>query len=201
MTESVREAYGRRAAEYVEALGAMDSVHPLDELLVSHWAQALGGPVLDAGCGPGHWTRHLVSQGVDAEGIDQVAELVESARRTHPSGRYVLGNVDALPHDTASLGGVLSSYSLIHHEPAMIGVPLAEFARVLRPGGGLLLGFFEGPVLERFDHAVVGAYRWPIGRLSAELALAGFTVVETHTRTSPAHRSHGAVVARRAGAP
>jgi len=42
---------------------------------------------------------------------------------------------------------VLSWYSTIHHEPARIDVPLAEFARVLRPGGLLALGFFDGAPL------------------------------------------------------
>jgi hypothetical protein len=41
---------------------------------------------------------------------------------------------------------------------------VAEFARVLAPGGHLLLGFFEsggGPAAE-FDHKVAPAFLWPI---------------------------------------
>lgn len=193
----VRSAYENRAAEYIDALGAMSTVHPVDERLASSWAEALDGPVLDAGCGPGHWTAHLVAQGVQARGIDQVPAFVEDARRRHPNVSFTLGNLDALPDADASLGGVLSWYSLIHHAPETIHVPLREFARVLRPGGGLLLGFFAWPTLERFDHAVVGAYRWPAELLTAEIEAAGFAVVETHTRTSPGQRPHGALVARR----
>lgn len=197
MSPDARTAYAQRATEYIELLGAMSTVHPVDERLVTSWATSLDGPVLDAGCGPGHWTAHLVAQGVQASGLDQVPEFIESARRQHPDVSYSLGDLDALPQADASLAGVLSWYSLIHHAPETIQVPLREFARVLRPGGGLLLGFFAWPTLERFDHAVVGAYRWPAERLTAEVEAAGFAVVETHTRTSPDQRPHGALVARR----
>lgn len=197
MTTTVRQAYSQRAAEYVAALGAMTAVHPLDELLVSRWARSVDGPVLDAGSGPGHWTDHLAAQGVDAEGVDQVPEFVASARAAHPSVPYRLGSMDALPHDDGSLAGVLAWYSLIHHEPAEIGAPLAEFARVLRPGGGLLIGFFEGAVVEPFDHAVVGAHRWSFDALGARVTAAGFEILEEHGRRTASHRPHGAIVAVR----
>lgn len=62
----------------------------------------------------------------------------------------------------------------------------------------MLLGFFEGPTIEMFTHAVVTAYRWPVTELNGELEAAGFEVIETHTRTGPGHRPHGAILARRA---
>ncbi len=197
MTTDVRQAYARRAREYIAALGTMSAVHPLDELLVSGWARSVNGPVLDAGCGPGHWTSHLAAQGIDARGIDQVPEFVASARAAYPVVPYRLGSVDALPYGDACIAGVLAWYSLIHHEPPSIGTPLAEFARVLRPGGRVLIGFFEGAVVEQFDHAVVGAHRWSLEALGTALSAAGFDVVEEHVRRSAAHRPHGAVIAVR----
>jgi hypothetical protein len=95
---------------------------------------------------------------------------------------------------------VLAWYSLIHHEPDTIRTPLLEFSRVLSPGGALLIGFFDGHFVEKFDHAVVPAYQWPASDLCAELVAAGFDVVETHARTTTGHRSHGAILARRRGA-
>lgn len=80
-------------------------------------------------------------------------------------------------------------------------MPLTEFARVIRPGGGLLVGFFEGPAVEPFDHAATTAYRWPTADFERELVVAGFEVIETHTRTSSGQRPHGAIVARRRSAP
>ncbi|MFI9366601.1 hypothetical protein ACIG5E_36965, partial [Kitasatospora sp. NPDC053057] len=57
---------------------------------------------------------------------------------------------------------------------------LAEFRRVLAPGGYALLGFFEseGDPLTPFDHKVTTAYRWPIDTLSTLAAEAGLTETE-----------------------
>jgi len=201
MTERVTAAYGARADEYAALLGSMDTVHPDDRALVDAWAAGRSGPLVDAGCGPGHWTAHLARQGHRVSGIDAAPEFVEHARRTHGALDadidFRVASLDALPLVDGSVDGVLAWYSVIHHEPSQIGGALAEFRRVLAPGGGLLLGFFEGAAVEAFDHAVVTAYRWPVASLAALLDGAGFDVVDVHTRTDPGHRPHGAISAAR----
>lgn len=164
-----------------------------------HGPDAVAGPVIDTGCGPGHWTNYLVQRGMVASGVDLSPAFIAHARAHYPGVSFEIGNVDALGATTGSLGGLLSWYSLIHHEPSTIQVPLTEFARVLGPGGGLLLGFFEGAEIEKFDHAVLDAYKWPVTELSWELCAAGFDVIETHRRTdaSDRPRPHGAITARR----
>ncbi len=197
MIDDVREAYSRRAAEYAEVLGAMTAVHPSDRQLVTTWADDISGPAIDVGCGPGHWTNYLAERGLDVRGIDLTPAFIAHARATYPDVRFDIGDAGDLDIETGALGGVLSWYSLIHREPDEIQIPLREFARVLRPGGDLLLGFFEGQALESFDHTVVTAFRWPISKLGEELRAAGFDVIETHTRTMLDHRPHGAILARR----
>jgi SAM-dependent methyltransferase len=92
-----------------------------------------------------------------------------------------------------------------HTQPIQVPAPdallgaLGEFARVLRPGGELLLGFFDGPVLEPFEHAIATAYRWPVHALCDELRATGFEIVETRTRTGLGHRPHGAIRGRVSG--
>jgi SAM-dependent methyltransferase len=198
VTERVAAAYAERAREYASLLGSMDAVHPDDRALVDAWAAGRRGPLLDAGCGPGHWAGYLARQGHRVTGVDAVPEFIEHARQVHGDGvDFRVGSLDALPFRDGSVDGVLAWYSVIHHEPPRIGGPLAEFRRVLSPGGGLLLGFFEGPAVEAFDHAVVTAYRWPVTSLAALLDEAGFDVVDLHTRSAPEHRPHGAVSAVR----
>ncbi|HBU41641.1 MAG TPA: hypothetical protein DEB57_01990 [Microbacterium sp.] len=97
------------------------------------------------------------------------------------------------------MAGVLAWYSLIHHDPDTIHRALDEFARVLEPGGALLIGFFVGTEVEPFDHAVVRAWRWPPEALVERLTAAGFEVIEAHTWSvpQPQPRPHGAILARR----
>lgn len=54
----------------------------------------------------------------------------------YPDVSFDVGDFEALDAATDSLGGLLSWYSLIHQIPEEIQTPLAEFARVIRPGGG-----------------------------------------------------------------
>lgn len=192
-------AYSRQAVEYANLFGSMAAAHPSDRQLVDTWADAITGPVVDAGCGPGQWTNYLVQRGTIASGVDQSLDFIAHARAQYPEVLFEVGDIDGLAVRTGALGGVLSWYSLIHHEPSSIHIPLAEFARVLRPGGGLLLGFFEGTAIEKFDHAVLDAYKWPAAELCREVCAAGFNVIETHTRTGATERPrpHGAIVARR----
>ncbi|MBT2585282.1 class I SAM-dependent methyltransferase [Arthrobacter sp. ISL-95] len=194
----VRAAYSARAEEYTALFGTISSTHPADQRLVLSWAQGLSGKVIDAGCGPGQWTEFLCSAGVDVQGVDLVPEFIETARQNYPDIDFAVGSLGRLPTPDQSLAGILAWYSLIHTPPAGISRVLGEFARCLPPGGGLLLGFFEGPILEAFPHAVTPAYFWPVEEMSARLLKAGFTVVGTYARVDPGARPHAAIVARRA---
>ncbi|SIT78777.1 class I SAM-dependent methyltransferase [Microbacterium sp. RU33B] len=200
MPSIVGDAYSARAAEYVDKLGSIAAMHSSDVALITSWAAHVDGPILDAGCGPGHWTAWLSDHGNDVRGIDQVPEFVKYARESYPGVSFTLGRFDTLPDASGTVGGILAWYSLIHHEPSAVRASLDEFARILRPGGALLMGFFIGPVIEPFDHTVATAYRWPSDALSGELRAAGFEVIETHTRTgqNPKPRPHGAIIAQRA---
>lgn len=186
-------AYASRADEYIDLLGSMDAVHPVDRRVVEVWADTVEGIVLDAGCGPGHWTAHLADRGLDARGVDLVPRFVAHARAQHPGIRFDLGSIDALADADGAFGGILSWFSTIHHDPVAIEVPLREFARVLRPEGRLLLGFFVADTVEPFDHAVVRAYRWAVDELSLRMHAAGFDVVELHTRETTGERPVGAL--------
>lgn len=193
----VQLAYDRRSDEYAELLGSMDAVHPADRMLVDYWSGDITGAVLDAGCGPGHWTGYLDQRGIAVRGLDLSPRFVEHARAAFPHITFEVGSLEAIPVVSESLDGILAWYSLIHLEPPQMPSALAEFARVLRPGGALLLGFFDGPDVVAFDHAVVTAYAWPALTLSQHLRTAGFEVTETYARTGPGYRPHGAITALR----
>ncbi|MFE5839447.1 hypothetical protein [Arthrobacter sp. NPDC056493] len=74
---------------------------------------------------------------------------------------------------------------------------LGEFARCIRTGGSILLGFFNGPAGESFPHAVTTAYYWSVDAMSQHLVAAGFEVQEIHARSEAENRPHAAIVAVR----
>ncbi|UPL12687.1 class I SAM-dependent methyltransferase [Microbacterium sufflavum] len=199
--DAIAAAYDRRAAEYVAIAGTVEQLDPRDRDTIDRWRRATSGALLDAGCGPGLWTRFLHDAGHDVSGIDLSAEFVAEARTRHPGLDVTQGSFLALPQPAGSLGGVLAWYSLIHTPPTEVPAALAEFARVLAPGGRLLLGFFDGEPRAPFDHAITTAYFWSAEALTPLLAAAGLEVEETETRArvpgEASTRPHGALIARR----
>ncbi len=59
------------------------------------------------------------------------------------------------------------------------------------------MGFFTGPRIEAFDHAVTPGYFWPIDLLAMRVEAAGFVVTHSGTRHDPGARPHGEILATR----
>lgn len=57
--DAVAGAYSARSGEYRDALGSVEQMDPVDAALIRRWGSGVSGPILDAGCGPGHWTDFL----------------------------------------------------------------------------------------------------------------------------------------------
>lgn len=196
MTDSqVQQAYAARASEYTTILGAIDDMHEPDRNRIEHWAQQIGGRIIDAGCGPGHWTDFLHKRGADISGIDLVPAFIESARLRFPDVPFQVSSLRAFDEADGSLSGLLAWYSLIHLPPADLPPVLCEFARVLSPQGHLLVGFFDGEPAEPLDHAVAPAYHWSVDQMSSLLHDAGFEVIDTETRQDSGNRPHAAISA------
>ena len=92
---------------------------------------------LDVGCGEGRFCRMLAVAGISTIGIDPTAALIDEARRRDPEGDYRIGQAEALAFPDAAFDLVVSYLSLI--DIPDIGSAIAEMARVLKPGGSLLI--------------------------------------------------------------
>ncbi|WP_276252904.1 class I SAM-dependent methyltransferase [Halomontanus rarus] len=92
--------------------------------------------VLAAGCGGGD--AALEAAGETGVGLDFSREQLARARANVPAA-LVRGDMTALPFAADSFDAVAALYSLIHVPVDEHRTVLAEFARVLRPGGTLLV--------------------------------------------------------------
>ena len=97
-----------------------------------------GSVVLDVGCADGLAVEHLTLRyGMLATGLDPSPVLLEEGHRHRPELDLRQGRAEELPFDDDSYDAVLAECSLsLADEPARA---VAECARVLRPGGLLLV--------------------------------------------------------------
>jgi SAM-dependent methyltransferase len=160
--DAVRTSYDRVAADYADLLRDELAAKPVDVAALGLFAELVeaagGGEVADLGCGPGRVTAHLSALGLAARGIDLSPGMVAVARREHPDLCFDVGSMAALDLPAGSLAGAVAWYSLIHTPTEEVPPLLAEIARVLRPGGQLLVAFQVGtdPVFlnSAYGHAV-----------------------------------------------
>ena len=163
--------------------------------------------ILDAGCGNGRYS-HFLLRHADAEALltafDLSPGMLERARRRPGSARisHTVADLTRLPYAEASFDAVVCGWVLEHLPDPQPG--LRELARVLRPGGKLLLltteDTFLGRLCGRLWHCrtyhraelrrVCGAcgLTWQrelhFSRLHARLGLGGI-IVELHRATDP----------------
>jgi SAM-dependent methyltransferase len=92
---------------------------------------------LDVGCGEGRFCRMLRACGVRGIGVDPTEELLRHARLRDPEGDYRLGRAEKLDFADGSFDLVVSYLTLVDIPDVRAAIP--EMARVLRPGGTLLI--------------------------------------------------------------
>lgn len=96
-----------------------------------------GRVALDAGCGTGRKAAKLDSLGWEVIGCDLTPAMLDHARQNVPNADLRLGPFEALPVEDEAVDLVVTSLAVCHVEDL---VPVfAEFARVLRPGGRVIL--------------------------------------------------------------
>src|SRR6266699_3609962 len=145
-TQSIRESYDRIADEYALRIFNELQHKPLDrELLNRFAAEIVGrGAVCDMGCGPGHVARYLRDAGATAFGLDLSPQMLEQARQLNPDLSFLEGNMMALDLPDGRLAGIAAFYSIVNIPKESLTLVFREMARVLQPGGVLLLAFHAG---------------------------------------------------------
>src|SRR3954447_13579267 len=131
----VEEGYTKWSRSYDGPNPAIEGeeviVHPILESLAT-------GDALDAACGTGRHAAKLHALGHRVIGVDTTRAMLDVAKAKVPDGDFREGRLEALPVDDASVDVITCSLALTH-VPSLAPV-MREFARVLRPGGTIVLG-------------------------------------------------------------
>ena len=116
--------------------------HVLDPVMMERVRRGRFKTAIDVGCGEGRFCRMLKEAGVRATGIDPTLPFVELARQRDPGGDYRLGRAEQLEFPEASFDLAVSYITLI--DIPDFRAAIREMARVLRPGGALLMANLTG---------------------------------------------------------
>lgn len=110
-----------------------------------------GDRVLDVGCGRGAVTREiaaLIGPDGEAVGLDPREDRLEEARASDTAStcRFISGYPEAMPFESDTFDAACCRFTLKHAaDPAGI---IQELARVVRPGGGLLISDIDGDCIQ-----------------------------------------------------
>jgi ubiquinone/menaquinone biosynthesis C-methylase UbiE len=170
---STRDAYDGWAPSYDEQANQLLEI---EQPIVREILDGLPiGVALDAACGTGRHAAYLASLGHTVIGVDSSPGMLARAREKVPQGEFHEADLHELPVPDDSVDVVVCAIALVHL-PDIEG-PFREFARVLRPGGHLvvsdqrgLIGDIISPVL--FDGPEFGGREGELGYIPVYARLA-----------------------------
>lgn len=137
---STVEGYRRWAPTYDEpGNGLIDVEEPIVHEILAGIAP---GVALDAACGTGRHTRHLVDLGHCVIAVDASPDMLELARARAPEAELHVGDLHSLPVPDDHVDVVVCALALTHVPD--LRAAMAELVRVLRPGGHLVISDAHG---------------------------------------------------------
>src|SRR5450432_3851651 len=106
-----------------------------------------GIALLDAACGTGRFAGFLARRGHRVIGVDSSPDMLACARQRVHGAEFHVAELDRLPLPDDRVDVIVCALAL-DHVPRLDPV-LAEFARVLRPGGDLVISDIHHELITR----------------------------------------------------
>ena len=149
-----RATYDRVAEAYADRFVDELDGKPIDRALLGLVAEDVaargGGRVADLGAGPGQIGAYLRERGAEVVALDLSPAMAGIARK-RLGLPATAGDLTALPFASDSLSGATAFYTLIHLEDRSVTAATKEIARVLRPGGVVLVAVHIGDQVVHLD--------------------------------------------------
>jgi ubiquinone/menaquinone biosynthesis C-methylase UbiE len=115
-----------------------NGLFPIEEPFVHGIVDAFPtGTALDAACGTGRHTEYLAGRGHQVIGIDSSPDMLAVARAKVPSAEFHAAPLDRIPLPDDHVDVAICALALAHLPD--LRPAFAELARVLRPGGHLIV--------------------------------------------------------------
>lgn len=135
--DTVREGYDALADSYADERSSNER----EVAIVDAFLDSLSPPtrLLDVGCGQGGPALTRLPAGINAVGVDISHSQLQRARAVVPGTALAQGDMANLPVADEAVDAVTAFHSLIHVPGEQHQAVVDEFARVLRPGGRLLV--------------------------------------------------------------
>ncbi len=142
-------SWEKSAPGWIESIdaGEVNRVFLLDEPMLRLAGDVRDLDVIDIGCGEGRFCRMLRDRGARTVGIDPTTALLEAARTRDPSAAYIKAVAETLPFEDACFDLAVMYLTLI--DIADFRAAIREAARVLKPGGRLLVANLQSFVTTR----------------------------------------------------
>lgn len=150
-------------------------INMMDQVALS-FKLSNGSKILDAGCGEGATAIHLAKKyGYDVTGVDLLEESIKIAKAKSKDSslpiNFLVGNFTRLPFKDNSFDGLYAIETFIHSSDPL--ATLAEFKRVLKPGGRLVIADYTWEASNKLPKR----YRKVLDWVAIDVAVPGALII------------------------
>lgn len=156
--------------------------------------------ILEIGMGNGFFVKDIlaVDSSIKYTGCDFSSVMVEESQKNNETylangqARFLVNTADHLPFEDATFNKILTVNTIYFWES--VPKTLAELARVLQPGGVLVIGIRPKHRMQQYPMAKYGFNMFSKEDLTVALDQNGFQVIEIHENREPDYELNGKVL-------